>query len=55
MGDNSIEKAIGNGSVVLSMRVGDREVKGVLHEVLHVLGLVGYIHEWGNQKKMICI
>jgi hypothetical protein len=51
MGDNFIQKVIGKGSVVLSMKVGDCEVKGVLHEVLHILGLVGYIHDWGTKKE----
>jgi hypothetical protein len=39
------------GCVIISMRVGDHKVKGVLHEVLHVLGLVGYIHDWGTKKE----
>jgi hypothetical protein len=29
MGDNFIQKVIGKGSVVLSMKVGDCEVKGL--------------------------
>jgi hypothetical protein len=50
MEDNSIQEVIGKGSVPF-MRVGDCEVKGVFHEVLHVLGLVGYIHDWGIKKE----
>jgi hypothetical protein len=30
---------------------GRFEVKGVFHEVLHVLGLVGYIHDGGTKKE----
>jgi hypothetical protein len=40
MGNNSIQEAIEKGSVIISMKVGHHKVKGVLHEVLHVLGLV---------------
>jgi hypothetical protein len=39
MGDNFVQKAIGMGNVHLNMRVGEHEVRDVLHEVLHVLGL----------------
>jgi len=31
---------MGKGCVCLIMRVGECEVRGVLHEVFHVLGLV---------------
>jgi hypothetical protein len=51
MGDNFIQNAIRKGSVILSMRVGDHELKGVLHEVSHVLGFVGYIHDWGTENE----
>lgn len=40
MGDNFVQEAIGKGNVILSMKVGDYVVKGVLHEVLNVLSLV---------------
>jgi hypothetical protein len=40
MGENSIQEAIGKGNVIISMKVGDCKVKGVLHEVLHVPSLV---------------
>lgn len=40
MGDNFIQEIIGKGNDILSMRMEDHEIKGVLHEVLHVLGLV---------------
>jgi hypothetical protein len=40
MGDNYVQDTTRKGSVILSMKIGDREVKGVLHEILHVLGLV---------------
>jgi hypothetical protein len=40
MGDNSIQETIGKGSVIIFMKVGDHEVKGMLHEVLHDLSLV---------------
>jgi hypothetical protein len=40
MGDNFVQKPIGMGSVHLNMRLGEHEVRHVLHEVLHVLGLV---------------
>lgn len=41
MGDNSIQEAVGMGNVHLNnVRVGECEVRGVLHEVLHVLNLV---------------
>lgn len=40
MGDNFVQEAIGKGSVRLTMKVGGWEVRGVLHEVFHVLGLV---------------
>jgi hypothetical protein len=40
MGDDSVQEAIGKGGVIISMKVGDRKVKVVLHEVLHVPGLV---------------
>jgi hypothetical protein len=39
MGDNFIQEAIGNGSVIISMKIGNHEIKGVLHEV-HVQSLV---------------
>jgi hypothetical protein len=31
---------MGKGCVCLTIRVGECEVKGVLHEVFHVLGLL---------------
>jgi hypothetical protein len=41
MGDNFVQEPVGMGSVHLSnVRVGECEVRGVLHEVLHVLSLV---------------
>jgi len=40
MGNNSVQKAVGMGSVHLNMRVGERVVRDVLHEVLHVFGFV---------------
>jgi hypothetical protein len=40
MGDNFLQEAIGKRSICLTMRVGEHEVKGVLHEVLHVPSLV---------------
>jgi len=40
MGDNFVQEAIGKGSVRLTMKMGDCEVRGVLHEVFHVLGIV---------------
>ncbi len=40
MGDNFVRKAVGMGNVHLNMKVGEHVVKDVLHEVLHVLGLV---------------
>jgi hypothetical protein len=33
------------------MKMRDHEVRGVLHEVLHVLSFVGYIHDWGTKKE----
>ncbi len=41
MGDNFIQEAVGMGSVhLINVRVGECEVRGVLHEVLHVPSLV---------------
>lgn len=40
MGDNFVQEAIGKENVILSMKVGDHEVKGVLHEVRHVPSFV---------------
>ncbi len=40
MGNNSVQEAIRKGSVHLTMRVGECEVRGVLHKVVHVFGLV---------------
>jgi hypothetical protein len=40
MGDNFVQEAIGKGSVRLTMKMGDCEVRGVLHEVFHVFGIV---------------
>jgi hypothetical protein len=40
MGNNFVQKAIGKGNVHLTMQVGECEVKGVLHDVLFVLGIV---------------
>jgi hypothetical protein len=40
MGNNFVQKAIGKGDVYLTMKVGKYEVRGVLHEFLHVPGLV---------------
>ncbi len=40
MGNNFIQEAIRKENVHLTMKVGQCEVRGVLHEILHVLGLV---------------
>jgi hypothetical protein len=41
MGDNSVQKVVGMGSVYLNnVRVGECKVRGVLHEVLDVPSLV---------------
>jgi hypothetical protein len=40
MGNNFVQKAIRKRSVHLIMKVRECEVRSVLHEVLHVLGLV---------------
>jgi hypothetical protein len=37
---NFVQESIGKGNICLTMRVGEHEVKGVLHEVLHVPSLV---------------
>ncbi len=37
---NFIQETIGKGSICLTMRVGEHEVKGVLQEVLHVFSFV---------------
>jgi hypothetical protein len=40
MRNNFIQEAIRKENVHLTMKVGQCEVRGVLHEILHVLGLV---------------
>jgi hypothetical protein len=40
MGDNFVQEAMAKRCVRLMMKVGKCEVKGVLHEVFHVIGLV---------------
>lgn len=43
--DNYVQEAIVMGSVHLNMRMGEHEIKGVLHKVLHVPNLIKNIFQ----------
>ncbi len=45
MSNNYVQEAVVMGSVHLNMKVGEHEIRGVLHEMLHVPSLIKNIFQ----------